>query len=386
MIVAVPANNEAERIETCLAALAAQRDRHGRPLPNGSFEILIFANNCSDGTADIAAAMSPVSAHPITVVSETLAAENANAGWARKRAMDLAANRLLDAGNPDGLILTTDADSVVGPTWIDATRQAIAEGADCVAGYIDAQPAEIMRLGSAFIQRGRLEDLYLSAVAEIYALCDPRPHDPWPNHRVSSGASLAVRLDAYLSIGGLPPKPVGEDAALTAALEKAGFRVRHSMDVCVSTSCRFDGRAKGGAADTMRLRHDVLETPCDDDLEPALAAVRRALLKGWLRRLEDGGNLGNLAWARKAGLSAADAELLVKRRLHVGFEEFWLQAVDASPKLRSRCVLRPSDLPHQIRRASMCLRALRKTPTLTPATYDRVDIADYAILLEPAAA
>lgn len=382
MIVAIPANNEAERVETCLAALAAQREGRGRPLPNGAFEIIIFANNCSDGTAEIASAMARVSAHPISVVSETLPAEHANAGWARKRAMDLAAARLVHAKHRDGLILTTDADSVVASTWIHATRGAISEGADCVAGYIDAQPAEVMRLGGAFIERGRLEDFYLSAVAEIYAFCDPRPHDPWPNHRVSSGASLAVTLDAYLAIGGLPPKPIGEDAALTAALEKAGFRVRHSMDVCVSTSCRFDGRAKGGAADTMRLRHEVLETPCDDDLEPALAIVRRALLKGNLRRRAECGNLGDLAWARKAGLNDADAELLVKRWLTDGFEEFWSLVVEASPKLRARRVLRPSDLPRQIKRASMCLSALRKRPTVTPGTDDRVDIVDLAISCE----
>jgi hypothetical protein len=386
MIVAIPANNEAERIESCLAALAAQRDRTGRPLPTGSFEVLVFANNCSDGTAEIAASFSSVSAHPIRVVSEALAPENRNAGWARKRAMDMAADRLLSGGRNDGLILTTDADSVVAPTWIDATRWAIAAGADGVAGYIDAHPAEIIRLGRAFNERGRLEDLYLSAVAEIYALCDPRPHDPWPNHRVSSGASLAVTLAAYLSIGGLPPKPVGEDAALTAALERAGFRVRHSMEVCVSTSCRFDGRAKGGAADTMRLRHGAVETPCDEDLEPALAVVRRALLRGRLRDFHSLGNLGHLAWSHMAGLSAADSKRILARAPQGDFEAFWSRVVDASPKLRVRGALRPSDLPRQIRRASLCLRALRKAQILTAASNGRVDTAPIARSRDPVAA
>jgi hypothetical protein len=39
-----------------------------------------------------------------------------NAGWARKRAMDLAAARLAEVAPLNGLILTTDADSRVGPT------------------------------------------------------------------------------------------------------------------------------------------------------------------------------------------------------------------------------------------------------------------------------
>jgi len=377
-IVAIPAMNEADRIRTCLAALATQRDRYGCPLAPGSFEIVVLVNNCTDDTADVAAAMSQVSPHPIRVVSENLRAEQANAGGARKRAMDIAADRLVQGGCRDGLILTTDADSVVSPTWIDATRRAIDDGADGVAGYIDAQPDELMRLGRQFIERGRLEDRYLSAVAEIYALCDPRAHDPWPNHRVSSGASLAVTLDAYLAIGGLPAKPVGEDAALTAALEKAGFRVRHSLEVCVSTSCRFDGRARGGAADTMRLRHEALDAPCDEDLEPALAITRRALLKGWLRRLDEEGRLSRLGWARRVGLSPSEAEGIWERCRGGGFEDFWALIGEASPKLRARNTLRPADLPRQIQRASLCLRALRKQPPSNSGKDDPTGIPDHA--------
>jgi hypothetical protein len=72
---------------------------------------------------------------------------------------------------------------------------------------------------------------------------------------------------------------------LTEALDRAGFKVRHSMAVSVSTSCRLDGRAQGGAADTMRLRHAAPDSPCDDDLEPALKATRRALYRGILRKV-----------------------------------------------------------------------------------------------------
>ncbi len=358
-IVAIPANNEADRIEACLAALAVQRDRFGAPLPAGSFEVLVFANNCVDGTAAAVRAVAAASPHPVVLVEERLAPEKSNAGWARKRAMDLAADRLIAGNRHDALILTTDADSLVGLTWIDATRHAVVAGADAVAGYIDAHPLEMLRLGPGLMGRGRLEDRYLRLVAEIEAICDPRPHDPWPNHRVSSGASLAVTLPAYLAIGGLPPKPVGEDAALTAVLDAAGFRVRHAMDVCVSTSCRFDGRARGGAADTMRHRHAVLEAPCDGDLEPALSAVRRALCKGLLRRHHDAGTLGAVRWAERLGIAARDAEALVAGGTRAGFEDLWTRAVEASPALRRRHVLRPSDLPRQIERAATCIRLLR---------------------------
>ena len=115
-IVAIPACNEAARIEACLAALATQRDGYGDPVADGAFEILVFANNCTDATAEAARSFAAVCPHPVVVICETLAPEHANAGWARKRAMDLAAERLREAGHHDGMLLTTDADSCVSPT------------------------------------------------------------------------------------------------------------------------------------------------------------------------------------------------------------------------------------------------------------------------------
>src|ERR1700744_181603 len=108
-VVAIPANDEAERIEACLAALAGQRDPEGRPLGETCFEVLVFANNCTDDTAAVTAALAADMPQTVTVVTETLPHDRSSAGWARKRAMDLAAARLMERGHFDGLILTTDA-------------------------------------------------------------------------------------------------------------------------------------------------------------------------------------------------------------------------------------------------------------------------------------
>ena len=358
-IVVVPAKNEAERIFACLAALANQRDSFGAPLPAGMFEILVYANNCSDATVKVARACAAISPQPIKVVCEDLPPERSNAGMARKRAMDCAADRLRESASRESFILTTDADSCVSPDWFAATLAAFAQGADCVAGYVDADPSEMMTLGAAFLRRARLEDRYARAVAEIYALSDPRPHDPWPNHRVSSGASIAVTTHAYLSVGGLPERAVGEDAALTYALECAGFRVRHAMGVQVYTSCRFDGRAEGGAADTMRHRHAVEDAPCDDDLEPALFVARRALYKGALRQLRERGLLHRRDLRPRLLSRSSTNDCLFCAGDEAPFEQFWTQLVAASPCFEKRVALRPSDLPRQIRRAQMILGRLR---------------------------
>ena len=364
-VVAIPACNEAARIEACLAALAAQRDGCGAPVQEGAFEILVFANNCSDATAEVAKAFSEICPHPIVVVSETLAQEHATAGWARKRAMDVAAGRLQQAGRHDGLLFTTDADSCVCPTWFAGTTEALSGGVDCVAGYIDAFPAEIMRLGPAFVRRGRLEDRYLRLMAEIHALCDPRAHDPWPNHRVSSGASLAVTLAAYVAVGGMPPQALGEDAAFTRALEAAGLLVRHPMSVTVGTSCRFDGRAKGGAADTMRLRHALTEAPCDDDVEPAWMVVRRALRRGALRIARREGRARTAPWARRFGLTFSGWQDLLDRNAGLQFEAFWTELTAPLPEalvLPNPAPARPSGPDHQCRTSAGEGTRLRQGP------------------------
>ena len=361
-VVAIPAHNEALCIAECLAALALQRDETGAPIPRGSMEILIFANNCTDETASVARKAAQSSPHPISVVEDNMPMGQHNAGCARKRAMDLAAIRLAEAAPIHGLILTTDADSRAAPTWFAATLREFEKGVDCVAGYIDAIPAEYLALGSEFLARGRLEDTYLRYLAEISAICDPRLHDPWPNHRVSSGASLAVTAAAYAAIGGLPPRPVGEDSALTHTLDRAGFKVRHSMDVSVSTSCRFDGRATGGAADTMRHRHAVPDAPCDEEIEPALQATRRALLKGFLRKRWKNGP-GLRAWPAALPVPAEVSGLFDGKHA-VPFEDAWEAVCECTAKLTMQDPLRPSHLPRQISIAKMILRQLRTPPNV----------------------
>ena len=59
----------------------------------------------------------------------------------------------------------------------------------------------------------------------------------------------------------------GEDRAFTSAVRQAGFIVRHAIDIEVVTSGRLEGRAAGGCADTMRLRCEIPDSPCDERLE-----------------------------------------------------------------------------------------------------------------------
>ena len=385
VVVAIPARDERAHIARCLASLARQRDSAGTPLGDSGFRVIVLANDCTDGTAAAARALADVLPYPLQVREVLLPEMEANAGGARKAAMDLAADTLEACGRADGIILTTDADSRVSPGWLHANLGALAAGADAVAGYIDPDPDDYLALGVAFGRRGRAEDRYLRLVAEIEALCDPRPHDPWPNHRVASGASLGVTLDAYRSIGGLPLLPLGEDAAFVRALERGGFRVRHSMQASVTTSCRFDSRARGGAGDTMRIRHADPDAPCDDDMEPARRTLRRALLRGRLRRRHGADGLADtLDWARRLWLGEDEAARLASAHANHAFAVFWDALVAASPTLAIQKPLRPSELPREIALAERAVRALRRSAARANGSAPPADRPAPAAETEPA--
>ena len=137
--------------------------------------------------------------------------------------------------------------------------------------------------------RGNLEARYEALLIEITAFLDPSPGNPWPHHWCRSGASLAARLSTYRRIGGMPAIPLGEDRAFVEAMLAHDLVVRHDPNLVVVTSGRLQGRAKGGVADTIRLRCDLPDSLCDDRLERLERVVARSMLRRRLRRLHGRG-------------------------------------------------------------------------------------------------
>lgn len=358
-IIAIPACNEEQRIGDCLAALAVQRDACGRRIPLECYRLLLYANNCSDATSSMAAQVQAGTGLCLEILEAVRDEERFAAGLARKTVMDMAADRLEASGAAGGLIMTTDADSMVSPTWLANSWRAFASGADCVAGYVDADPREYTALGRDFQNRGFAEEHYHALVAEAFALLDPRPHDPWPNHQVSSGASLAITLKMYRKIGGLPATASGEDSGLVLAVECQAGKVRHAMDVCVTTSCRLEGRAVGGAADAMRHRHAVCDAPCDQELEPIAKVIRKARLKGFLRRSIATDQLRAVQILAEFGASEATSQALLALYRQSCFEVFWQRLCAAFGPLRYGAPLRPSALGAEIAKAEAIIHRLR---------------------------
>lgn len=274
-VIAVPARNEEKRLPLLLAALA--RQTWPKRLP-----VVIVLNNCTDGS--LVAVTAAAAAFPqlaVEILDVTFAPAEAHVGSARRLALDTALALCPDPGS--GVLLTTDADAVPEPDWVEANVRHIADDADLVGGMIIGDPAEEAQLGPGFRRRAQAHATYSRLADQLASLLDQIPHDPWPRHHDHTGASLALRADVYAAVGGLPVLPRREDVALVAKVREAGYRLRHPLDVRVNVSARLVGRATGGMADCLKewMREEAAGQPLlvADPADLAERLDRRRMLR-----------------------------------------------------------------------------------------------------------
>jgi hypothetical protein len=245
--VALPALNESARIVACVSSLLNQASPDCQTGPDIILSVHVFANNCTDGTADVLKAAFPDCDH-LFIHEATLLPPFATAGWARRLAMEEAVQTLRSGSD---LLLSTDADTVVSPDWVKRTIAYFDHGYDAVAGLAVVHHTEWQALTTEQRARLRLLRKYQALISylRLYGTID---RDCWPRHDYEGGASIALTLRMYRAVGGCPPLPVGEDRALFEEIRRKGGAIRHALDVKVSTSGRLVGRAQGGMADTVR--------------------------------------------------------------------------------------------------------------------------------------
>jgi glycosyltransferase involved in cell wall biosynthesis len=227
-VVVVPARDEEVRIEACIRALAAQSIGVER------FAVILVADGCTDATESVARS----TAARYGVELSVLRGRGAGTGPARRLGMDAAAARLLDAGAPDGLIATTDADSTPAVDWLERQLAHVLDGAQVIAGMIRLNLAEASRLPESVLRRRRAD-----AEARMAAV---RREDAEAAHHHFAGASLGITVDTYRAVGGLEPTPALEDEVFARRLQSHGVRIRRPADVVVETAARIDGRARRG--------------------------------------------------------------------------------------------------------------------------------------------
>jgi glycosyltransferase involved in cell wall biosynthesis len=340
-VVAIPVKDEANRIGGCLAALSRQS------IPAN--HVVLLLNNCTDDTADIVRAL-PQGPHQLHVIECELEGDSASAGVARGLAMNYATSLL-----SEGVLLTTDADAEVPENWVEANLRAIDEGADAVCGRAEIDPVEALLIPAHLHEDDAREVAYGRLLDEIASIVLPDPADPWPRHREESGASIAITVEMFRRIGGLPSRPSGEDRALIEMLRSLDALVRHDPHISVTVSGRIEGRARDGMADTMRRRIIQQDEFVDDSIEPAWAAFRRLRIKRRFRFL----------WRRPtkhrlyqlASALALDPAVLADAVAAPYFGQGWSQVEQAVPRLSQKRV-RFVDLPREMATARRIHRYL----------------------------
>src|SRR3569833_2208920 len=117
-VVGIPARDEASWIGRCLDGFARQSR-----LPD---LVLLLLNNCTDRTAVVARRLDRSLPFELRIWCHDFQPWAANAGNARRLVLHAAARLVL----ADGILLSSDADSVVADDWVERILAAIARGAD----------------------------------------------------------------------------------------------------------------------------------------------------------------------------------------------------------------------------------------------------------------
>jgi hypothetical protein len=226
-----------------------------------------------------------------------------------------------------------------------------------VAGAVSGDWNELSKLPPEVLSIGSLEWDYQKLAAQIEALADPEPHDPWPRHNQHCGANAGITAEFYKRIGGLPALPVGEDRAMFDAVRALDGQVRHSLLAHVTASARTAGRASGGMADAIRTRQEA-DYLCDEALEPVANLVRRATWRHQARTAWRNGDLNE--WFSIIGLGNAP------RATDPGtpFGTVWALVEQSHPKLK-RTRLKPEQLQGQIEQAQRYLARLHNASSRT---------------------
>jgi Glycosyl transferase family 2 len=210
--VVVPAHDEQELLPHCLAAL-----RIAVAGSAAAVEVIVVADDCADATAQVAAAAGAA------VVRVTAG----NVGEARAAGMAYA----LRHGTTGLWLATTDADSRVGPGWLEWHARHAASGTEVLVGTVEVPDWSPWPVAV----RHAYEQRYRAALTVS-------------GHRHVHGANLGCGAAAYAGLGGFAGIRHDEDRDLVTRATAAGLRVVYDTASPVLTSARRSARAPAGFA------------------------------------------------------------------------------------------------------------------------------------------
>ena len=212
--VIVAARNEEENIRACIESLLQLE------YPKEKCELIIIDDGSTDRTGAIAQSFAKIHNHVRVIVSAT--------GQGNLRGKANALSQGIDQSKGE-ILLFTDADCVVPPTWIRETVAHYAPGVAVVAGFT------LLRHSTAFEAIQAIDWFLLFGVSAATAA--------WNMPLTGIGNNLSVRRSAYDAVGGYRNLPfsVTEDYALVQAVwQKTRMEVRYPLNrktLVVSKPC-----------------------------------------------------------------------------------------------------------------------------------------------------
>ena len=214
--VVIPARNESGLVGRCLESVRRATSELGKQA-RLEVTVTIVADGCDDDTARVAAASGA------TYVLQT---PPIGVGEARRTGVALALDRTGLA--PESVwIANTDADSVVGRSWLQNQLQAAGSGAHARIGAVRPDFRDMNRLQ---VDSWRLTHRGGAARGHVH------------------GANLGVLASSYRDVGGFRPLALHEDVDLVRRLRRLGVPIAADATPDVVTSGRSVGRASGGYA------------------------------------------------------------------------------------------------------------------------------------------
>ncbi len=174
--VVLAARNESDAIGACLRSLLQQR--YG-----GRYQVIVADDHSTDGTDDIVIQLAERNAAVKLIRIQAIPP-----GWAPKK---FALSEAIAQGDGD-VILTTDADCVVPPTWIDGMVRYFEPQVGIVAGLVTLDYPGIKRTLWTRLQNLELFSLFAAAAGGMAS-----------GIVTASGGNLAYLRETYLQVGGL---------------------------------------------------------------------------------------------------------------------------------------------------------------------------------------
>lgn len=240
--VVVPARNEEDLVGHCIEALAGQRR-----VSSEEYEVILVLDGCTDETGSRARKVAHRSPN---LRLHFLDGPGEGAGHARRTGMEAACDRLLSLGRENGLIASTDADTIVDPDWLAAQFECLEQGARAIGGRIELADDGHLQNGVAGWRAKRGQRRHVDLLSESSSNGEsPRFLEHWQ----FSGASLSLTAEVYREIGGLEPHAALEDEHLERILCQRSIPIERPLSVKVTTSARLVGRAERGLARDLAL-------------------------------------------------------------------------------------------------------------------------------------